>query len=157
MENENEPIKQKSLEEHIDGVKREWSSRIKKLNESFSNIKDLRDIMPELYTQRQIALEYCNTLLNKVSDVNSKYKHQYAEKYKYYRTQSNIMFKSDSAINSQIESDLREMIYKMNLMNDFIVYIRETIKTIDDMIYAIPNRIRLEELILGIDNSKLMK
>lgn len=145
---------QPTLEEHIDSVKKEWASRIKGMNDCFVDLSKLRELSGTLYTQRQIAIEYHNTILNKIATMHSMYTKEYAMRYNFYRTQSTIMYKSDSAINVQIENDLKDMKYKLDMLDNFSKYLQETIRTIDDMIYGIPNRVRIEEILLGIDSSK---
>lgn len=139
----------KSLDDYIAKSKQEWLDIVNEMNKKFKSINALRDLTSELYSQRQIALEYNNELLNKISILNKKYRVEYANKFNFYKTQSNLMYKSDSSINAQILSDLSELLYKIEIMSNFSEFMKETIKTIDDMIYAVANRIRLEELIIG--------
>ena len=68
-------------------------------------------------------------------------------KYNYYKTQSQIRYSSEAAINAQIDADLKDDKYQIELLDNHAKYMLETIKTIDSVIYAINNRIRIEELI----------
>jgi len=150
MDNTGENVeKQNTLEAYIEKSKAEWLGIINEMNKKFVSLPLLRELSGELYSQRQIALEYNNELMNRLSTLNKSYRTEYAAKYNYYKAQANIMYKSDSAINAQVLSDLSQTLYKIELLSNFSEFMKETIKTIDDMIYGISNRIRLEELILG--------
>lgn len=149
MEEAKENSELEKLDAYITKSKSEWLSIINDMNKKFKTINELRDLTSELYSQRQIALEYNNELLNKVSMLNKKYRVEYAAKFNFYKLQSNVMYKSDSSINAQVLSDLSDLLYKIEIMSNFSEFMKETIKTLDDMIYAVANRIRLEELIIG--------
>lgn len=139
-----------TLESHIEKVKVEWMRRIKSMNEKFIDLKSLCELTSTLYTERQIALEYNNTIMNKIAELNKRYNEEYARRYNHYKSDSNIYYKSDAAINAQVHSDMRELIYKIELMDKFSKYMMETVHTIDNMIYAIQSRVRMEEIINGI-------
>jgi putative ABC transport system permease protein len=78
------------------------------------------------------------------------WKKQYAAKYNSYKVNSQIRYNSDAAINAQIAADLADITYKLTLLENHAKYMQETIKTIDNLIYAISNRIRIEELIQNV-------
>ena len=82
--------------------------------------------------------------------MSKEYKKQYATRYNSYKVNSQIRYNSDTAINAQIASDLADVTYKLSLLENHAKYMQETIKTIDNLIYAISNRIRIEELIQNV-------
>lgn len=139
------------LQSSIEAREREWLVRVKSLNEKMRNLADIRDLMPELYTQRQICLEYYNNVLRMLSKQQHDYKPKYAQRYNYYKMNSQIRYTSDTAIISQVQSDLSDDIMNIELMNNHAKYIQETIKTIDAIIYGISNRLQLEKIIKGYD------
>ena len=141
---ENKP---QTLEDYILTHQQQWSAIIADLNGKMKNFADLADLQNVIYSRRQDALDYYFGMLSKISSLSRDYKLKYSQKYNYYKTQAQIRYSSEAAINAQIDSDLKDDKYQIELLDQHTKYMLETIKTIDSIIYAINNRIRMEELI----------
>ena len=141
---ENKP---QTLEDYILTHQQQWSAIIADLNGKMKNFADLADLQNVIYSRRQDALDYYFGMLSKISSLSRDYKLKYSQKYNYYKTQAQIRYSSEAAINAQIDSDLKDDKYQIELLDQHTKYMLETIKTIDSIIYAIINRIRIEELI----------
>ena len=124
---ENKP---QTLEDYILTHQQQWSAIIADLNGKMKHFADLADLQNVIYSRRQDALDYYFGMLSN-----------------YYKTQAQIRYSSEAAINAQIDSDLKDDKYQIELLDQHTKYMLETIKTIDSIIYAINNRIRIEELI----------
>ena len=141
---ENKP---QTLEDYILTHQQQWSAIIADLNGKMKNFADIADLQNVIYSRRQDALDYYFGMLSKISSLSRDYKLKYSQKYNYYKTQAQIRYSSEAAINAQIDSDLKDDKYQIELLDQHTKYMLETIKTIDSIIYAINNRIRIEELI----------
>ena len=141
---ENKP---QTLEDYILTHQQQWSAIIADLNGKMKHFADLTDLQNVIYSRRQDALDYYFGMLSKISSLSRDYKLKYSQKYNYYKTQAQIRYSSEAAINAQIDSDLKDDKYQIELLDQHTKYMLETIKTIDSIIYAINNRIRIEELI----------
>lgn len=141
---ENKP---QTLEDYILTHQQQWSAIIADLNGKMKHFADLADLQNVIYSRRQDALDYYFGMLSKISSLSRDYKLKYSQKYNYYKTQAQIRYSSEAAINAQIDSDLKDDKYQIELLDQHTKYMLETIKTIDSIIYAINNRIRIEELI----------
>ena len=139
-----------TLEEYIAQHQQQWSNVISEMNSMMKKFTDLPDLQMTIYSKRQNALDYYFTLLYQISAMSKEYKKQYAAKYNNYKVNSQIRYNSDTAINAQIAADLADVSYKLTLLENHSKYMQETIKTIDNLIYAISNRIRIEELIQNV-------
>ena len=139
-----------TLEEYIAQHQQQWSNVISEMNSMMKKFTDLPDLQMTIYSKRQNALDYYFNLLYQISAIKIKKKKQYASKYNNYKVNSQIRYNSDTAINAQIASDLADVSYKLTLLENHSKYMQETIKTIDNLIYAISNRIRIEELIQNV-------
>lgn len=142
-----EEKKEATLEEYIVNEQNKWSIKIKELNKKFKNIADLSELMSEIYTVRQDLQDYHKNILIKCSSLNREYRKKYAELYNAFKTNSQIKYNSDQSINAQIAGQLADFSYTMELMNHHANYVDETIKTIDNLIYGIKNRIEIEQLL----------
>ena len=151
MNDNNEQITQPAtLEDYIAQHQQQWSNVISEMNSMMKKFTDLPDLQMTIYSKRQNALDYYFNLLYQISAMSKEYKKQYAAKYNNYKVNSQIRYNSDTAINAQIASDLADVSYKLTLLENHSKYMQETIKTIDNLIYAISNRIRIEELIQNV-------
>ena len=151
MNDNNEQITQPAtLEDYIAQHQQQWSNVISEMNGMMKKFTDLPDLQMTIYSKRQNALDYYFNLLYQISAMSKEYKKQYAAKYNNYKVNSQIRYNSDTAINAQIASDLADISYKLTLLENHSKYMQETIKTIDNLIYAISNRIRIEELIQNV-------
>ena len=151
MNDNNEQLNQPAtLEDYIAQHQQQWSNVISEMNGMMKKFTDLPDLQMTIYSKRQNALDYYFNLLYQISAMSKEYKKQYAAKYNNYKVNSQIRYNSDTAINAQIASDLADVSYKLTLLENHSKYMQETIKTIDNLIYAISNRIRIEELIQNV-------
>ena len=151
MTDNNEQVTQPAtLEEYIAQHQQQWSNVISEMNGMMKKFTDLPDLQMTIYSKRQNALDYYFNLLYQISAMSKEYKKQYAAKYNNYKVNSQIRYNSDTAINAQIAADLADVSYKLTLLENHSKYMQETIKTIDNLIYAISNRIRIEELIQNV-------
>lgn len=139
-----------TLEEYIAQHQQQWSNVISEMNSMMKKFTDLPDLQMTIYSKRQNALDYYFNLLYQISAMSKEYKKQYAAKYNNYKVNSQIRYNSDTAINAQIAADLADVSYKLTLLENHSKYMQETIKTIDNLIFAISNRIRIEELIQNV-------
>lgn len=144
MDNTNKP---ETLEDYILFHQQQWTSVISEMNSKIKNFADLIDLQNVIFAKRQDALDYYFGILSKVSNLSREYKVKYSQKYNYYKTQAQIRYSSEAAINAQIDSDLKDDKYQIELLDQHTKYMLETIKTIDSLIFAINNRIKIEELI----------
>lgn len=147
---EQQTNKAERLEDYIAEHQKAWSTIISDMNAKMKKFADIPDLQNVVYSKRQDALDYYFVLLGKISSLIRDYKSKYAAKYNYYKVGSQIRYSSDSAINAQIDADLGQEKYNIDLLDSHAKYMQETIKTIDSIIYGINNRIRVEELISGI-------
>lgn len=145
---DNEQIK--GMEETLSAKREVWTGDIHNMNQQMRNIAQLPDLLNTVYAKRQDAVDAYYGYLDALSKVNKRYQVEYAKLYNAYKLNAQIRYTSDTAINAQISAELGDMVYLINIMDHHAKYMQETIKSIDNLIYGINNRIRLEELIQGV-------
>ena len=139
------------LQIHIEEREKEWLIKIGKLNEQLKTLEGIRDLQTTIVTERQIAVDYYYKVLRMLSTLNKEYRPKYVDTYDYFKTRSDIRLNSDQAIAAHVQGKLASSLMDIELMNNHAKYMQETIKSIDDIIYAIQNRLQLEKLIKGYD------
>lgn len=122
----------------------EWKEEIRILSVRMKNIRELGEVQVELYSKRQIILEYIGKLGQIMTKLNGKYRQSKTIKMKYYSEQHQYKYGTNEK-NAIIEGDLSEIKERVDLMNNQINFLNETIKTVDHMLYGIRHRILLED------------
>lgn len=140
-------MQEQSLEQFILSRQQQWSDKIKDINKKFKTILELQDVLCDIYSLRQDIEDYRKQVLVKCAALSRDYKKRYAELYNAYKTNSQIKYNSDAAINSQIAAQLADITYTMDLMNHHSDFLSESIKTIDSLIFGIKHRIDIENLL----------
>ena len=132
-----------------------WIKWIEDMNNSLKSIDTVVNLQGVVYTKRQEAVENYHSLAATIAKYSKKYKENSARLYKDIRLMktaqgaATFMFTTESAIREQIESQLSDDKYLIDIMESHLGYLDNTIKTIDGIIFAINNRIRIEEIKIG--------
>ena len=122
----------------------EWSEKIRVLSIRMKNIKEIAEVQVDLYSNRQVLLEYVTKLGQVLSKLNAKYRKDRAERLKHWSENSQIKYGANEKT-PLIEGDLAELKERIDLVDGYISFLNETIKTVDFMLYGVKSRIALEE------------
>lgn len=125
-----------------------WKEKIQILALEMKDIKTLAKAQVDLFSQRQVLLEYSYKLASIVSKLNSKYRIEKSKKLKDYSEKSDIRYGANEK-NVLIEGDISEISEKIELVEGHRKYIDQTVQTIDHMLYGIRQRIALEDYLRG--------
>jgi hypothetical protein len=105
--------------------------------------------MLNVYTERQICLETYHYLISILIQINRKYRVKYDERWLFYTYKSNIKYPSQGALNNKIQTELADILEKREMIENHSKFIDKTVSTIDNLIYAIPKRIEVEQISRG--------
>jgi len=143
------PPKEESLEEKFARERLEWSEKIADMSSRMKNVVMIAELMTTLYTERQRAVEYYHYLISLMIGMNKKYNAAYAEKFDYYTNKVQVRYPNESVKNNKIHVDLADMIEKRATVENHSKFIDKTISTIDNIIFAVPRRIEIEQITRG--------
>jgi hypothetical protein len=127
----------------------QWTAKIKELGGKMKHIVDMSELMTNIYTERQIAVEYHYYLLGLLSKVNKSYRKQYAEKYDYYTYKSQKRFPNERNKEIQIMSELAPTLTTKESLENHSKFMEDTIKTVDQIIFGIKARVEIENMLRG--------
>ena len=119
----------------------EWREKIQIIAIMMKDIKTLAKAQVDLFSQRQVLLEYSYKLAAIVSKLNSK-------KLKDYSERSDVRYGANEKT-VLIEGDLTEIAEKVELVESHRKFIDQTIQTVDHMLYGVKSRISLEDYLRG--------
>lgn len=126
----------------------EWKEKIQVLAIEMKDIKTLAKSQVDLFSQRQVLLEYSYKLASIVSKLNSKYRTEKSRKLRDYSERSDVRYGANEKT-VLIEGDISEITEKIELVDGHRKFIDQTVQTVDHMLYGIRQRIALEDYLRG--------
>lgn len=148
MENQEQHI---TTEDKLKSIQEKWVKIISDLNMKMKDLPGIDSLLNEIYSRRQDLCDYMFSVLNILGKLTRRYKTKYAERYNYYKLGKNgLRYNNDSAITIQIEAELEEDKSNISMLSNNIDFCKETLKTIDNMIYGVNQKIKIYELINSI-------
>lgn len=138
----------KSFDKIFEEERSEWKEKIQIISLQIKDIKTVAKAQVDLFSQRQMLLEYSYKLAGIVVKLNSKYSKEKSRKLKEYSEKSDVRYGSNEKT-ILIEGDLTEITEKIGLVEGHRKYIDQTVQTVDHMLYGIRQRIALEDYLRG--------
>ena len=135
----NDPIYQRFKVE-----REEWSAKIGSFSQRLKDIYEVGALLTDVYSQRQIALEYAHTLMSHLIKVNKIYREKRQIRFDFYARNYDIRLDKEAKY-EHISYDLTDIVERRELIQNHLDYMRETVKTIDNIGFGIKHRISLEE------------
>lgn len=142
-ENSSEKINKRFEEERV-----HWKNTVTQMSDRMRDIYSVSDLLTDLYSQRQIALEYSHTLMSHLIRLNKLLRGKKAEKWLHYTQNYDLRLDKDPK-NLLIDVDLGPLIEQKEMVENHLNYMRETVKSIDTMCFGVKYRISLEEFRRG--------
>ena len=138
----------KDFESEFIRERNEWTERIKLLAVRLRNIKEVAGVQVDLFSYRQILLEYNSSLLQVMTKLNSKLRKDRGDRLKYYSENHQVKYGANEKT-PLIDADLSELKERIEIVDTQIGFLNETIKTVDFMLYGVKDRIRVQEFLIG--------
>jgi hypothetical protein len=132
-----------NFEEIFEKEREKWSDKIKELAIKMKNIHDVAEAQIDLFSTRQIVTERSHKVGQILSKLNSEYRTRKGERMVHYSTGVQTRYGTNEKTHL-IESDLSALKYRMDLLDNHMSFLNETIKSTDHMLYGIRQRIDLE-------------
>lgn len=126
----------------------EWREKIQIISLSLKNIRTVAEAQIELFSTRQILLEYNYKLAGIITKLSSREKQERAKKLREYQESKDVRYGANET-KTMIEGDLVEITQKIEMVEGHRKFIDQTIQTVDHMLYGIKSRIALEEYLRG--------
>lgn len=147
IENQNSSEK-KGFIEQFESERQEWTSLIKNIASRFKIVENMAEVQVDLYSQRQLAVDYMQQLSVLQSRLKKNYESEWKKAY------------DDLALNQDFRYNERERAkfatertstskLKIDILQIHIEYFRETIRTLDNMIFGVKHRIEIEDFKRG--------
>jgi hypothetical protein len=141
MAEQNKVIK---LDAYLNDQRQEWTQKIRELAKCFKYVDKLHDAMVEIPSYRQILIE-------QIAQLNIKIKQQQVRSAKAYKTKFVSYYEYDYKLTDKqkesfIKADMSEDGMVLNLLETQMDFMRESVKTLDNMSWAVRNKLQLNDL-----------
>lgn len=144
-----EEAEKETLEEQFTRERLEWSAKVENMGFQMKKVTNIPELMTNIYTERQRCVEYYHYLISILIKLNKKYKQEYADKYDFWSFKSQIRYPNETAKNNKIQTQLADLLLQREMIENHAKYMDKTASTIDNIIYAVPKRIELEQISRG--------
>lgn len=144
-----EKSKKATLADALAEIRTSWSTRVKEvatgLKRPFVDQKTI-DLQYDTYTLRQDAVDYYYYTMSILNKQYREYLKYYNEAFNRYKLNTTVRYSSDGNIQTLVEGELSTERYTVKMLEAQVAFMRETIKTIDSIIFGIKNKIEIEKI-----------
>lgn len=145
-----EPSRYAKLEKSFLEKGEEYQQIIQKLSANLKDITKIESLMNDIYVVRQECVEYIQMLMFTLGKYTRSIKRESVKRYQFYKTNAQLRYTSDNAINNQIEVDLEEMYMISDLLKTHIHIMEETLTNINNIVFGIKERVEIYKMLNGM-------
>ncbi len=136
--------KLKEFENKFEEDRTEWTDKIKELVGKLQYVEGLEMTMTYMLSYRQIIVDKISNLSVALKHIDGVFSKKYREKYiGYYNYDIKLSYQEKQMM---CNADLVSVLNKIELIKTQIEFYRESIKTLDNLGFAIKNRISITEI-----------
>tara|TARA_R100000655_G_scaffold30834_1_gene61954 strand:- start:9871 stop:10317 length:447 start_codon:yes stop_codon:yes gene_type:complete len=132
------------LESQLVKDRDDWKTKIKDLIVKSKNYNDLAECQVMMLSYRQILLDKVSEFKSTIYKRNAAWDKYWKELYRNYSLNYDIKL-TNGEKNAFIKADLAPLKTQINLIESHVDYYDQCIRTLDNMAFAIRNRIQLED------------
>lgn len=122
----------------------EWKDKINDLIHKIKNMGELVDCQVSMLSYRQILLDKVTDFKTMIYKRNSTWERYYRSQYREYTLNYDVKLTSGEK-HQFIKAELSSLKTQIDMLQSHVDYYYECIKTLDNLAFAIRNRIRLDE------------
>ena len=148
MSEQQSNVEPRDFEKEFSDERANWTEKIRTYSVRMKNIREVAEVQVDLYTSRQVLLEYQSKLAQAMIKLNSKFRKDKGDRLKFYSENTQVKYGANEKT-PLIEADLSQLKERMDIVEGQITYIQDTVKTVDHMLYGIKSRIALEDYLRG--------
>lgn len=147
--NQQQPL---TLEEQLNEHRNKWTTEITSLNEMMKTLPKVNDLLGIVYMKRQEAVDYYHSMNTVILKQMREYKRQSLNMFNTIKISgyNGVRLPNDSAIQKVVEVELIDEKSIIDLLTNHNNFIKESIATIDNLIYGINQKIKLGEILNGL-------
>lgn len=122
----------------------EWKDKITELISTIKNMSAISDCQINMLSYRQILLDKVTDFKTMIYKRNATWERYYRSQYREYTINYDVKLTSGEK-HQFIKAELSSLKNQIDLLQSHVDYYYECIKTLDNLAFAIRNRIRLDD------------
>lgn len=132
------------LDQYLGGQRSDWTAKIRELAKAFKDVDLLNEAMVTIPSYRQILIEQIAQLSIKIKEQERKLSRVYKDSFiKYYEYDYKL---TDKQKESFLKADMSDESMILSLLETQMDFMRESVKTLDNMSWAVRNKLQLNGL-----------
>ena len=132
------------IDAYLNEQRQEWTLKIRELAMCFKDIDKLHQAMVEIPSYRQIIIEQIAQLNIKIKQQESKLSKTYKSSFmKYFEYDYKL---TDKQKESFLKADMSDDNMVLSLLTTQMDFLRESVKTLDNMSWAVRNKLQIQGL-----------
>lgn len=144
-------IQTQQLEKQLEGEHRQWDKILKDLSIKLkADAKSLYIVDADITNYRQMTSSEIRTYALSIHRENKSLKPLVKNRFEWYSTKYQINIKNSGDKMKLIESDVAELQYRIDLLDNHVDFLKNTSDNLKQMGYTVKNRLELLN-ILGLD------
>jgi hypothetical protein len=143
--------KEASSETYLERFERErseWTERTNAVAARFKNVEDMVEVQVDLYSNRQLAVDYMQQLTSLQTRLKKAWLSEWKKVYESLLVDQDYRY-SEKERTKIADEKTGVAKLKIDIMQVHIEFFRETIRTIDNMIFGVKHRIDIEDFRRG--------
>lgn len=136
--------KSTELESKIAADREQWTAKLKELVSRTRDVRNLTECQIDMLSWRQMLVDGIVKFKLNVYKRKAHWDKLFKTKYRSYTIDYDLKLTKDEKI-SFIDADMSALKFQIRLIESHVDFYTETIKTLDNLAFAIRNRIRLSE------------
>ena len=134
--------------ERFEQERNDWTEDVRGISSRFKNIDDMVDVQVDLYSKRQLGVEYMHQLMVLQSRLKKTWIAEYKKAYDALILDQDYRY-SEKERQRIAEEKTSASKLKLDILQSHVDFFRETIKTIDNMIFGLKHRLEIEDFKRG--------
>lgn len=153
-ENQNQKTPEAASSEQVSYVERfelereTWTNDVKDIASRFKKIEDMVEVQVDLYSKRQQGVEYMHQLMVLQSKLKKNWISEYKKAYDALILDQDYRY-SEKEKQRIAEEKTSGSKIKLDILQTHVDFFRETVKTIDNMIFGVKHRVEIEDFRRG--------
>jgi len=131
-----------TLESRLKQDRENWGKKISELVQTIKDVNKIADTQVMMLSYRQILLDKMSEMKSNLYRSNTNYESHYKSRFRYYTVDYDIKLTGGEK-DRFVKSDLMPLKRQINILESHLDFYSESIRTLDNMAFAIKNRITL--------------
>ncbi len=144
MEFNKQAIEEKTIviEEKLKADREQWGTKISDLVSKLKDVSQLADVQVFMLSYRPMLLDKSSEMKGNLFKRNGDYEELYQRRFRYYTLEYDIKLTGGEK-EKFVKADLMPIRRQINILESHIEFYSECIRTLDNMAFAIKNRITI--------------